>query len=56
MELSQVEIIQKPKMQELSSLFMTHHLNVMYAPVWELWPGHEVGRTDGQTDVRDGQG
>ena len=73
MELSQADIIQKPKMQELSSLFMTHRLNVMYAPVkfheyipygWELWPGHEVGRTDGQTDgqtdgrtdVRDGQG
>ena len=33
MELSQGEIIQKPKMQELSSLFMTHHLNVMPAPV-----------------------
>ena len=33
MELSQGEIIQKPKMQELSSLFMTHRLIVMYAPV-----------------------
>ena len=33
MELSQAEIIQKPKMQGLSSLFMTHRLNVMYAPV-----------------------
>ena len=33
MELSQAEIIQKPKMQELSFLFMTHRLNVMYAPV-----------------------
>ena len=33
MELSQGEIIQKPKMQELSSLFMTHCLIVMYAPV-----------------------
>ena len=33
MKLSQAEIIQKPKMQELSSLFMTHRLNVMYAPV-----------------------
>ena len=33
MELSQGEIIQKPKMQELSSLFMTHQLNVMHAPV-----------------------
>ena len=57
MELSQAEIIQKSKMQELSSLFMTHRLNVMYAPVkfheyWELWPGHEVGCTDGQTDGR----
>ena len=26
-------IIQKPKMQELSSLFMTHHINVMRALV-----------------------
>ena len=33
MELSQGEIIQKPKMPELSSLFMTHRLNVMHAPV-----------------------
>ena len=33
MEPSQGEIIQKPKMQELSSLFMTHRLIVMYAPV-----------------------
>ena len=33
MELSQGEIIQKPKMQELSFLFMTHCLIVMYAPV-----------------------
>ena len=33
MELSQGEIIQKQKMQELSSLFMTHRLIVMYAPV-----------------------
>ena len=33
MELSQGEIIQKPKMQVLSSLFMTHRLIVMYAPV-----------------------
>ena len=33
MELSQAEIILKPKMQELSSLFMTHRLIVMYAPV-----------------------
>ena len=48
MKLSQGEIIQKPKMQELSSLFMTHCLNVMHAPVkfhefhtvLELWPRH----------------
>ena len=33
MEPSQREIIQKPKMQELSSLFMTHHINVMHALV-----------------------
>ena len=33
MELSQGAIIQKPIMQELSSLFMTHRLNVMHAPV-----------------------
>ena len=47
MELSQGEIIQKSKMQELSSSFMTHRLIVMYAPVkfheLELWPGHESG-------------
>ena len=33
MELSQWEIIQRPKMQELSSLFMTHRLNVIHNPV-----------------------
>ena len=33
MQPSQGEIIQKPKMQELSSLFMTHHINVMHAMV-----------------------
>ena len=33
MELSQGVIIQKPKTQELSSLFMTHCLIVMYAHV-----------------------
>ena len=33
MEPSQGEIIQKPKMQELSSSFMTHHINVMHALV-----------------------
>ena len=37
MELSQGEIIQKPKMQELSSLFMTHRINVMH----ELVKFHE---------------
>ena len=31
MELSQGQIIQKAKMQELSSLFIKHHLNVMHA-------------------------
>ena len=33
MELSQGKIIQKHKKQELSSLFMTHCLSVMHAPV-----------------------
>ena len=33
MEPSQGEVIQKPKMQELSSLFMTHRLSVMHALV-----------------------
>ena len=33
MELNQGEIIQKPKMQELSSLFMTHRLSVKHALV-----------------------
>ena len=33
MELSQGKTIQKRKMQELSSLFMTHRRNVMHAPV-----------------------
>ena len=33
MEPSQGEIIQKPKMQESFSLFMTHHINVMHALV-----------------------
>ena len=31
MEPSQGEIIQKPKTQELSSLFLTHRINVMHA-------------------------
>ena len=33
MELSQGEIIQKPKMQELSSSFLTHRLSVMHVLV-----------------------
>ena len=33
MKLSQGEIIQKQKMQELSSLIMTHHINVKHALV-----------------------
>ena len=33
MQLRQGKIIQKPKMQELSSLFMTHCINVMHALV-----------------------
>ena len=49
MELDQGEIIQKQKMQELSSLFMTHCIYVMHALVkfheyipysLKLWPGH----------------
>ena len=66
MEPSQGEIIQKPKMQALSSLFMTHRINAMHALIKfpEYIPKGLVartrsvtyGRTDGQTDVRDGQG
>ena len=65
MEVSQGQILKEPKLQELLSLFMTHLLIVMHAPVnfmnifhtvKELWPGHEVGCTDRQMDVRDGQG
>ena len=65
MELSQGEIIQKPKMRELSSLFITHRLIVMYAPVkfhdiysirfWSYGLDTKVGRTDGQTDGRMGR-
>ena len=33
MELSQGQIIQKSNKQDLSSFFMTHHLNVMHAPI-----------------------
>ena len=45
----------KSKNQELSSLFMTHRISAMHALIkfpeyiQELWPGHEVGCTDGQT-------
>ena len=48
----------KSKNQELSSLFMTHRINAMHALIkfpeyipygLGLWPGHKVGRTDGQT-------
>ena len=44
MELSQGIIIQKPKMQELSSLFMTHCLSFEYIPydrstIWNLSQG-----------------
>ena len=72
MEPSQGKIIQKPKMQELSSLFMTHRLSVMHALVkfHEYIPyglgvmartrsgtyGRTDRWTDGETDVRDGQG
>ena len=33
MELSQGQIIKKPNKQELSSMFITHPLNVMHASV-----------------------
>ena len=64
MELSQGKIIQKQKKQELSSLFMTHCLNVMYAPVkfheYILYGLGVMARTQSgmyrRTDVRDGQG
>ena len=64
MELSQGEIIQKPKMQELSSSFMTHRLNVVHAPVkFHEYIPYGLGvmaqtrsGTDGWTDVWDGQG
>ena len=64
MQLRQGKIIEKQKMQELSSLFMTHRINVMHALVKFHGPDTKVGLTDGQTDgrtdrrtdVRDGQG
>ena len=62
MELSQGQIIQKPNKQELSSLFMTHRLNVMYAPVnFHKYIPYGLGvmawsrtGTDVRTDVRTG--
>ena len=62
MELSQGQIIQKPKMKGLSSLFMTHHFNVMHARVkFHEYILYDVGvmartrsgtygKTDGRTD------
>ena len=56
-----------PKMPELSSLFMTHRLNVMYAPVkFHEYIPYGLGvmartrsgtyrRTDGRTDRRTGR-
>ena len=60
MELSQGHLIQKTNKQELSSLFMTHRLNVMHAPVnFHKYIPYGLGvmaRTRIGTDVRDGQG
>ena len=62
-----MKIIQKPKMQEFVSLFMTHRLNVMYAPVkfYEYIPfrlgvmartqSGTYRQTEGQSDGRTGQ-
>ena len=63
MEQSQREIIQRAKMQELSSLFMTHRLNVVHAPVkFHKYIPYDLGvmaqtrsGIDGWTDVHDGQ-
>ena len=56
MELSQGQIIQKADKQELSSLFMTHRLNVMHAPVkFHKYIPYGLGvmaRTRNGTDVR----
>ena len=69
MELSQGEIIQKRKLQELYSLFVIHRLNVMHASVkfHEYIPyilgvmartqSGTYGQMDGGTeDKQDGQG
>ena len=56
MELSQGQIIKKANKQELSSLFMTHRLNVMHAPVkFHKYIPYGLGvkaRTRIGTDVR----
>ena len=53
MELSQGQIIQKPNKQELSSLFTTHRLNVMHAPVkFHKYGLGVMARTLIGTDVR----
>ena len=68
MELSQGQIIQKPNKQELSSLIMTHCLNVMHAPVkFHKYIPYGLGvmartrirmdvRLDERTDIREEQG
>ena len=64
MEQSQGPIIQELNKQELSSLFMTHSLNVMHAPVkFQKYISYGLGvmarsriGTDRRTYVRDGQG
>ena len=44
MELSQGQIVQKPNKQELSSLFMTHRLNVMHAPIqFHIYIPYDLG-------------
>ena len=64
MELSQGQIIQKPNKQELPSLFITHRLNVMHAPVkFHKYIPYGLGvmawtqiGTDGHKYGTDGQG
>ena len=67
MELSQGQINQKPKMQGFSSLFRTHRLSVMHAPVkfheyipyglgvMTLTRSGTYGQTDGQRDGSTGR-
>ena len=56
MELSQGQVVQKPNKQELSSMFMTHRLNVMHAPVkvhkYMPYGLGVIARTRIGTDVR----